>query len=111
MSDKTQELIEQIDIITSKFLPPTARFIIDRCKYQLIYQDDEIKRLRETATGELPLHASTGLNSFVTRIEKDIKAARNGLSYVNTRDLKDLLHHFIRLDNEARASTQDKRIN
>jgi hypothetical protein len=56
----------------------------------------------------LPSHASTGLNSFVTRLEKALSEQVRGCestTVVNRRDLRDILYHFIRLDNEARTST------
>lgn len=52
----------------------------------------------------LPTHASAGLDSFVTRLEKALRdAAPSYPVRVNRRDLHDLLYHFIRLDNEARS--------
>ncbi len=54
---------------------------------------------------ELPTHASTGLDSFVTRLEKALHSAMPSYPVrVNRRDLHDLLRHFIRLDNEARSA-------
>jgi len=108
---KTQELIERIDEYSDNYHDWTdspvsdAYSLLTDCKAQLTAQADEIKRLREAATGELPLHAGTGLKTFVTRLEADLKSARAGVTQVNAKDLKDLLYHFIRLDNEARNLT------
>lgn len=52
---------------------------------------------------ELPNHASTGLNSFVTRLQFALRNARGGMCYVSAMDLNDMIHNFIRLDNESRA--------
>lgn len=47
-------------------------------------------------------HASTGLNSFVTRLEVSIKNQRAGSCTVSAKDLNEVLFHFLRLDNEVR---------
>lgn len=66
-----------------------------------------ISIIREEAAREvgedLPRHASTGLDSFVTRLEKMLHSARpTELVSVSQKDLHELLFHFIRLDNAAR---------
>lgn len=63
----------------------------------------DLEELREEMEGSgLRSHASTGQNSFVTRLQDSLKEPRGGKCSVSPRDLNDVLHHFIRLDDEAR---------
>jgi len=63
----------------------------------------DLEELREEMEGlGLRSHASTGQNSFVTRLQDSLKEPRGGKCSVSPRDLNDILHHFIRLDDEAR---------
>jgi hypothetical protein len=60
---------------------------------------------RQEGCEYLPRHASTGLNSFVTRLEEGrLKERRGGMCSVSSRDLHGILYHFIRLDNELRTN-------
>lgn len=76
---------------------------------------DAIPKLEQAAKvpeqpDDMPLHASTGLDSFVTRLEKALHTTRSvstGNATVNARDLRDILYHFIRLDNQARANLRE----
>lgn len=48
-------------------------------------------------------HTSSGLNSFVTRLQRSLRNSRYGKCSVSSRDLREIIYHFIRLDNEKRG--------
>lgn len=79
------------------FMDAAGKNAVKRCKALIR------AHFAEQPAVELPFHASTGGDSFVTRLEKALHGARPQQKVsVSPRDLHDILYHFIRLDNAAR---------
>ncbi len=112
MSKDTLQTVKEAledNIKTAKFLIKQSECYGKRGCYKRLVENNE-KALKELAAYKkrleseerLGIHASKGKNSFVTRLENAFWADHNGICTVNKRDLKDILWHFIRLDNAAR---------